>query len=267
MEGKQRLLQILAFTTGPAIDVVRHYFEFKIIRQGTDFEDYLNDLQNKHKIFHERYPKIRCCECLRTSIAAPLKRGCLGYQQFSKLYDENGTVTAGHEKKIGSRISQLCICAVSAQKSIKVTDIDLTLLHAIIQHCCHYTITQKIDKWMKVIKEVRDTISHRSEGQLEKNKFDQTWKKLEKATLQCAGDIGHTSVKIFQMTIDSITTCSVDDLKKRILQTTDQLSEVFNSFLFYEQYAYIMQYWRVCFINTILNIYTKGVSVNTNMYN
>lgn len=234
MEGKQRLLQLIAFTNGPAIDVVQQYFEFKIIRQGTDFEDYLNDPQNKHKLFHERYPKIPCCECLRTtSIAAPLKRGCLGYQQFSKLYDENGTVTAGHEQTNRSKISQRCICKVSAQKSIKVIDIDLTLLNAIIQHCCNLHITKKIGQWMKVIKEVRNTVSHWPAGQLEKNMFDQTWKKLEKATLQCAGDIGHTSVKMFQMTIDSFTTFSVDQLEKRILQTTDNLSKVciFNSMI------------------------------------
>ncbi|CAG2219507.1 unnamed protein product [Mytilus edulis] len=229
MEGKQRLLQLLAFTNGPAIDVVQQYFEFKIIPQGTDFEDYLNDPQNKHKLFHERYPKIPCCECIRTtSIAAPSKRGCLGYQQFSKLYDENGNVTAGHEQINRSKISQHCICKVSAQKSIKVIDIDLTLLNAIIQHCCNLHVTTKIAQWMKVIKEVRDTISHLSEGKLEKIMFEQTWKKLEKATLQCAGDIGHTSVKIFQMTIDLITTCSVDKLEKQILQTTDKLSEVHN---------------------------------------
>ncbi|CAC5356902.1 unnamed protein product [Mytilus coruscus] len=226
MEGKQRLLQLLAFTTGPAIDVVQQYFEFKIIRQGTDFEDYLNDPQNKHKLFHERYPKLPCCGCVPISIAAPSKRGCLGYQQFSKLYDENGTVTAGHERTNGSQISQHCICKVSAQKSIKVIDIDLTLLNAIIQHCCSLHITTKIARWMKVIKEVRDIISHWPEGQLEKNMFDQTWKKLKTATLQCAGDIGHSSVRIFQMTIDLITTCSVDDLGERILQTTDKLSEV-----------------------------------------
>ncbi|VDI15692.1 Hypothetical predicted protein [Mytilus galloprovincialis] len=229
MEGKQRLLQLLAFTNGPAIDVVQQYFEFKIIRQGTDFEDYLNDPQNKHKLFHERYPKIPCCECIRTtSIAAPSKRGCLGYQQFSKLYNENGNVTAGHEQINRNTISQHCICKVSAQKSIKVIDIDLTLLNAIIQHCCNLHVTTKIAQWMKVIKEVRDTISHLSEGKLEKIMFEQTWKKLEKATLQCAGDIGHTSVKIFQMTIDLITTCSVDKLEKQILQTTDKLSEVHN---------------------------------------
>ncbi|VDI00446.1 Hypothetical predicted protein [Mytilus galloprovincialis] len=226
MEGKQRLLQLLAFTTGPAIDVVQQYFEFKIIRQGTDFEDYLNDPQNKHKLFHERYPKIPCCGCIPISIAAPSKRGCLGYQQFSKLYDENGTVTVGHEQTNGSQISQHCICKVSAQNSIKVIDIDLTLLNAIIQHCCPLHITTKISRWMKAIKEVRDTISHWPKGQLEKNMFDQTWKKLKTATLQCAGDIGHSSVRVFQMTIDLITTCSVDDLRERILQTTDKLSEV-----------------------------------------
>lgn len=64
MEGKQRFLQLLAFTTGPAVDVVQHFFEVKIIHQGSDFEDYLNDPQNKHKLFHERYPKIPCCECI-----------------------------------------------------------------------------------------------------------------------------------------------------------------------------------------------------------
>lgn len=227
MEGKQRLLQLLAFTTGPAIDVVQQYFEFKIIPQGTDFEGYLNDPQNKHKLYHERYPKIPCCECIRTtSIAAPLKRGCLVLKQFSQLYDESGIVNASHEKKKVNQILQECICKVSAQKSIKITDIDLTLLNAIIQNCCSLHTTTKISRWMIDIKEVRNTLAHLGDGRLDKNQFDKYWKKLKNATMQCAGDIGHTSVKMFQMAIDQITTWSVVDLGVNILQTTDKLTEV-----------------------------------------
>ncbi|CAC5411640.1 unnamed protein product [Mytilus coruscus] len=181
---------------------------------------------NKHKLFHEHYPKIPCCGCIPISIAAPFKRGCLGNQQFAKLYDVNGTVTAGHEKTRRSQISQHCLCKVSAQKSVKVTDLDITLLNAIIQHCCPLHTTSKISRWMIDIKEVRNTFSHWTEGKLDKNLFDLTWKKLETATLECAGDIGHACVKIFKMAIDQITTCSVADLRESILKTTDNLSEV-----------------------------------------
>ncbi|CAC5404539.1 unnamed protein product [Mytilus coruscus] len=159
MEGKQRLLQLLAFSTGPAIDVVQDYFEVKIIQQFRDFEQFLNDPQNKHQLFHKHYPKIPCCGCMPISIAAPYKRGCWGNQQFAKLYDEHGTVTAGHEKITRSQISQYCLCKVSAQKSVKVTDIDITLLNAIMQHCYPLHITSKISRWMKDIKEVRGDLN------------------------------------------------------------------------------------------------------------
>lgn len=154
------------------------------------------------------------------------------YNQFSQLYDENGIVKAGHQKKKGNRILQDCICKVSAQRSIKITGVDLTLLNAIIQKCCSSSITTQVSRWMMDIKEVRNKFSHWGDGKVDKDLFDQTWKQLKNATLQCAGDIGHTSVKMFQMAIDQITTCSMADLGDRISQTTDKLSEVFRLIFF-----------------------------------
>lgn len=85
----------------------------------------------------------------------------------------------------------------------------------------------QISRWMKDIKEVKNTLAHHGAGTLTKHSLSNLGKKLKTATLLCAGDTGQTRLKLFQIVIDQITTCSVDDLGKRIVQTTNKISQVF----------------------------------------
>lgn len=64
---------------------------------------------------------------------------------------------------------------------------------------------------------------------LTKHSLSNIGKKLKTTTLLCAGYTGQTSlhVTLFQIVIDQITTYSVDDLGKRIVQTTNKISQVF----------------------------------------
>lgn len=226
MEEKRRFLQLLALSTGPALDTVQHYFENKIIGQGRHFEHYLNDPNNKHMLFHECFPKIPCCSCKPESFKATSVCGSLSYRQYSLLFDENGFVNVNHEKKRDNIITEHCLCKVSAKQAIKVTDTDLTLLNAIITHCEPAHKCKQILRWMKEIKEVMDTFSNLKEEKLDETQFDQNWKKVKTATLECARDIGDVSLKIFQKNIDQITTCSVADLGGQIFKAPNQLPQV-----------------------------------------
>lgn len=67
----------------------------------------------------------------------------------------------------------------------------------------------QISRWMKDIKEVRNTLAHQGAGKFDKAQFEQYWKKLKTATLLCAGDTGQTSLKLFQIVIDQTNTDSL----------------------------------------------------------
>lgn len=144
MEDKLRFLQLMAFNGGPALDVVQHFFEFKVLSPGSNLEQYLNNHQNKLILFHSHYPTRYCCSCKPTPLEAPLKG--LDKKQYNLLFVENSSVNTAHEIKTGQKTTQHCLCKVSAKQSIKVTDLDITLLNAIIQHCCKLPMLTQISR-------------------------------------------------------------------------------------------------------------------------
>lgn len=224
MEEKWYRLQ--AFISGPALDAVQIYFEKHVMTPDTNFQHFLNDPQNKHTLFHERYPSTPCCVCVPDF--TPSSYGCLKKQQFSKLNNETGSVNIIHERKRYDKITQLCLCKVSAKQSVKVTDIDITLLNAIMTHCCSIHQFTKILRWMTDIKEMRNTLSHWGEGKLDEQQFDENWEKLKKATIVFAGDSGQTIENIIQRDIDRISKCTMIDREEFYRDLQNILQVFFN---------------------------------------
>lgn len=223
-----RFLRLVAVTLGPALDVAQLYFECGIIPLGNfqDLQEFLNDSENKHTLFHECFPNIPCCGCPPNSVHTPSTCGCLK-NQFSKLYDQNNCVNVDHEKTRGQHITQHCLCRISAKQSVKVTDMDILMLNAIIRHCCPESVCTRVKRWMDDIKKARNTCMHWGGGIFDEAQFDLLWKNVTTAILLCAGDIGDTSLKIFQKEIDKINKYSLVDFMERNLQNINNLLEVF----------------------------------------
>lgn len=179
IQERQFFLQLLSFVTGPSIDVMQHYFEVKILT-NIEFEDFLNDPNNIHQLFHQCYPTTPCCKCMTASLASTRKRGCLHLQQFDKLYDNSGLPQPKHENMMGSKIFQHCLCKFSAKGTVTVDELDITLFYDVVQHCCPNKMNFM---WRKNIKDVRNFLAHIPNGQVNNTDFEDNWKTLTNATL------------------------------------------------------------------------------------
>ncbi|XP_063400267.1 uncharacterized protein LOC134684886 [Mytilus trossulus] len=225
IKERQFFLQLLSFVTGPAIDVMQHYFEVKILT-NIEFEDFLNDPNNIHQLFHQCYPTTPCCKCMTASLASTRKRGCLHLQQFDKLYDNSGLPQPKHENKMGSKILQHCICKFSAKGSVTVDELDITLFYDVVQHCCPSKMNFM---WRKNIKDVRNFLSHIPNGQVNNTDFDDNWKTLTNATLGFAREIGNKCKKMFQEKISEIKNSSIEVLKEKLKKSNEDLIKMLES--------------------------------------
>lgn len=226
MEEREMYLQLLAFATGPATEIVQHCFEVKVLCvQHKDIETFLDDINNKHTLFHEYIPTIPCCKCSMLSLAAVHKRGCLNRGQFVQLYDDNGVSMPSHEKRFLTKgFTQHCLCKVSAKSSVRVDSLDISLLYNIIQHCC--TSKPLNPTWLKDIKDIRNFVSHVGDGQIVKFHFDNHWKTLEIATLGLAGEIGSTCEKTYKRAICQLKKSTVEELINITKESSDTIKEV-----------------------------------------
>ncbi|XP_071123551.1 reticulocyte-binding protein 2-like [Mytilus edulis] len=225
IKERQFFLQLLSFVTGPAIDVMQHYFEVKILT-NIEFEDFLNDPNNIHQLFHQCYPTTPCCKCMTASLASTRKRGCLHLQQFDKLYDNSGLPQPKHENMIGSKILQHCLCKFSAKGSVTVDELDITLFYDVVQHCCPSKMNFM---WRKNIKDVRNFLAHIPNGQVNNTDFEDNWKTLTNATLGFAREIGNKCKKMFQEKISEIKISSIEVLKEKLKKSNEDLIKMLES--------------------------------------
>lgn len=211
-------LQLWAFTTGPALKVMKHFFEVKILNTS-NFEDFLKDRHNMHVLYHQYCPTIQCCECRTHSLASPRKIGCLIQKQFDMLYDNSHLPNPSHEyNMLGSKVKQYCLCKYSAKCSLTVSELDITLFYAIVQHLC---ASRMNSVWCKRIKEVRNCLAHNGDGKVIESDFENIWMKLKTATLGFAGELGSICEQMFQDEISRIKFFSTDELKKMLRKSNE----------------------------------------------
>ncbi|VDI68986.1 Hypothetical predicted protein [Mytilus galloprovincialis] len=222
IKERQFFLQLLSFVTGPAIDVMQHYFEVKILT-NIEFEDFLNDPNNIHQLFHQCYPTTPCCKCMTASLASTRKRGCLHLQQFDKLYDNSGLPQPKHENMMGSKILQHCLCKFSAKGSVTVDELDITLFYDVVQHCCPSKMNFM---WRKNIKDVRNFLSHIPNGQVNNTDFEDNWRTLTNATLGFAREIGNKCKKMFEEKISEIKNSSIEVLKEKLKKSNEDITKM-----------------------------------------
>ncbi|VDI62710.1 nuclear receptor subfamily 1 group F member 4 [Mytilus galloprovincialis] len=223
MEERQWYIQLLAFSYGPAIEILHLFFENKLL-QNSSFIQFLDDTRNKHILFHEFKPTVQCCECINLSLAAAHKRGHLFKSQFDLLYIDTCSSPPNHVQWRGKLITQHCLCKYSAKTSVSIEDVDISLLYAIVNNCC--SLPSQLLSWIKDLKEVRNILVHLGNGHIAETNYKIQWNTLQIACLGLAGIIGNSFVRVFLREIERLTDCSIDALKDIVKKSKENLSEL-----------------------------------------
>lgn len=222
MQDNMRMINLWTFTMGPAFDVMKLFFEVKILQNST-FENFLNDENNKHILFHLYFPKHPCCYCMKEGLAGPMNRGCLFRSQFNVLYDDTGLPSPHHEQRTASKVTRYCLCKYSAKCSVEVDQLDITLFCNIIKHVCPHKMNLAL---VESIKEVRNYVSHCGHYELSIQDFEDRWKTLQNATLGLAGEISSTCTRMFKAEISRILNSSKDEMKEELMKSNDNQIKV-----------------------------------------
>ncbi|XP_052080294.1 uncharacterized protein LOC127718337 [Mytilus californianus] len=172
------------------MNIIHVYFEREILDKTTSFYFFLH--KNKHKLFHEYIPTVPCCQCQTGSqYKSTSKTGCLRESQFTVLYKCTTEDESCQEKKDGTRRKEHCICKFDP-KDVKVFQLDIILVSAIINTCCPQPLPAN-PKWIQKIKEVRNFLDHHGDAScLSKADFDDKWQILEKYSLLVANTTGES---------------------------------------------------------------------------
>ena len=197
MDDKERELEhyrkLCTFMFGISLDLLRHYFEIKILDKKELF--YFLDLY-KHVLFHALYPAVSCCECRNGSSPLSKKPRTLYPDQFSLLFDiEDSTLQCLHNKTG----QQKCLCKYSASRSVKIDSLDISLVSAIVNTCC--PSIHGNPQWIKDIKDTRNFLLHKGDFRLKKDEYDTRLNTVEMATLHLAEVVSSTSLKMIQKQI------------------------------------------------------------------
>lgn len=211
MTNRTLYFRLLAFLLGPAVDVVKQFFEIYVLKPkyNSQLVIFLNALENKHELFHALVSNLPCCECKATSMKRQRNKG-FERIKFNALFDDSGANP--HEQKKG-KTKKHCLCKFSAKVSIVLDNLDITLLYNLMQKCCP---SQLNNNSFHTIKDIRNTLFHRGNLELKLDEFESIWKSLETATLEIAKDIGSISVKMFQRDIDDLKDSPYEKLKDMI---------------------------------------------------
>ena len=216
-EEKELYNKLSIFTFGISLDVLRLYFEIKIL----DKEEFFFFLDRcKHLLFHALNSTVSCCECRNGSILnsrIPLNR-----DQFNLLFDiENSTSQCLHNKTVKN-----CLCKYSASRSVKVDSLDISLLYKIVKTCC--TSIHGNPQWIKDVKDTRNFLAHKNIHQLTKDEYDTWLTTVENATLDLAKIVSSTFLKMTQKQItdfkkDKLSSNTVKDI---LASSNDEVCKV-----------------------------------------
>lgn len=221
LQEKQFYLHLLSFASGPASDVMKLYFEVKILNKS-NFETFLNDQNNKHILFHKCFPTTLCCRCRAECLASPMKTVRLPRRQLDLLYN-TGLPNPNHEKMRGLIVSQHCLCKYSAKCSIGVDQLDISFFCVIIQHCCP---SEMNFMWINSIRNVRNFLAHSPTISVTKDVFEEKWNALQIATLGFAAELGRTCLLMFQEEIARIQQLSLTNQLKEVSDYSNDHIEV-----------------------------------------
>ncbi|XP_052062379.1 deoxynucleoside triphosphate triphosphohydrolase SAMHD1-like [Mytilus californianus] len=166
--------------------VVHIYFEREFLQNG-DLNTFLQNKQHKHALFHEFFPKTKCCECKGAAQKPSERKVCLGKYQFNKLYVSSVTEVSNHKEKKGSIITQHCLCKFQPRQQVKVEDLDIILVYAIHSSCFGAVSPPGDPQLFSKIKDIRNDIAHVGRGDaLSLEDFNAKWDILEQSSLEIA---------------------------------------------------------------------------------
>lgn len=166
--------------------VVHIYFEREFLK-NEDLYTFLQNKKQKHAIFHEFFPKTKCCQCKGPEEQPSERKVCLRKNEFDKLYVSSGTEVSNHEKRKGSIITQHCSCKFEPRQTIEVKELDIIIIYAIISSCFGAVSPPGKPKLFLKIKDIRNHIAHVGRGDaLSLADFNAKWDILEQTSLEIA---------------------------------------------------------------------------------
>lgn len=184
---KERLYERLQQFYDKIVMLVVHiYFEREFLK-NEDLDTFLQNQNHKHAIFHELFPKTKCCKCKGAARQSSERKICLGKHQFDKLYKSSGPVVLNHEKREGSIIKQHCLCPFVPRQHIEVIQLDILLIYAIINSCFGAVSPPGNPELFLKIKDIRNDMAHLGRGDaLSLEDFNAKWDILEHTSLEIA---------------------------------------------------------------------------------
>ncbi|XP_063446937.1 antiviral innate immune response receptor RIG-I-like [Mytilus trossulus] len=216
-------VKLVIFILELGMKVLHTYFEQNILNAKDHLELYMFLEGNKHNLFHECYPRVKCCKCSQNCRAPPSKKGGLHKDQFMLLFECGPLIEIDHYKTGNhNEITKECLCRIMAKKSNDVDCMDITLMYAIIQSCCfkNSTVIHGNPRCIEVIKKTRNFLAHVPNACISKTEFDTRFAETEQAILEIGSSLGKYFAKENKKEVDSFKANELSiEVIKRIIKT------------------------------------------------
>ncbi|VDI49215.1 Hypothetical predicted protein [Mytilus galloprovincialis] len=221
-------VKLITFILGIGMEVLHTYFEQNILNAKEHLEFYMFLDENKHNLYHECYPKVKCCKCSQNCRDPPSKKGSLSKKQFMLLFECGPLIEIDHYKTGNhNEITKECLCRIMAKRSNDVDCMDITLMYAIIQSCCfkNSTVIHGNPRCIEVIKETRNFLAHVTNARISKFEYDSRWLETEQAILEIGSSLGNYFAKLYKRKIDEFknSELSMDAIKGIIENNVDEV--------------------------------------------
>ena len=180
-----RVLSVIVEVVAP---MLRERLEnhFKGLGYST-LQIFLNEQHVLHTLFHLRFKTTRVC-CTDSINCPNGSNSPIVYNQWNLMY------TASARQKCG----RLCFCKFTA-KPVKLEDLDVTLTSLLLVECCLQSNEIKI---ITFLREVKNNVSHNTDGCIEHDEFDTLWPKIVKKITQLDKDKEDDLVRIQKRSFD-----------------------------------------------------------------
>ncbi|XP_071173123.1 uncharacterized protein [Mytilus edulis] len=217
-------MRLLTFLLGPATKTLHLYFKMKVL-DSLEFYMFLD--KHKHILFHELYPTVPCCYCIKNFSGSSQKRGHLNFTQFCLLFEFiDGQEIQEHKKNQGDRITQYCLCNVSARRSVKEDDMDITLLYSVVKSCCQPGTVSGNPKWIKNIKKARNHIAHCSNPKVSESDFEKIFENIEQNVLNIASVVGRQVLKMIKDQISFFKRSDISTVQEFVTSSNDTFIQI-----------------------------------------
>lgn len=222
-------MKLFTFIIGIGMEVLHTYFEQNILNAQEHLEFYMFLDENKHNLFHECYPRKKCCKCSQNGIGMASQKGCLTKKQFYLLFEIGPLIELDHyETGNHNETTQECLCRIIANRSNDVDCMDITLMYAIVQSCCLENTSSVIygnPRCIETIKDTRNFLAHVPNPRISKSEFDTRWSETEQAILEIGSSLGKYFAKTNQKKIDAFkrNDLSMEGIKEIIENNIDEI--------------------------------------------